>query len=181
MPGPVRILIELPHMARVMGFINHLAHLGFVFEGPVHHGPIIPDEPDLSSDAADSGDLVLVDDPMGTSPSPFHVSADASVDSVGADVEAVEQRPKIKLTNKEKAARGFNRIGIWQRYQILSPQSPGGVVDLWAPIHGTWANTFKNDLADCVSMFGRRPRSEWFAFLNYMEIVILKMSFHNII
>ena len=57
------------------------------------------------------------------------------------------RKPK-KLTNKDKAAMGANRIGIWTRHRVICPHDPDTRSD-----HCLWGDDFKHDILSVVKKF----------------------------
>ena len=86
---------------------------------------------------------------------------------------AVDPKPK-KLTNKEKAAMGANRVGIWTRHRALCPHDRQISVDLWKPDHCSWVKELNHDIASVANKFKKcRPnRAEFFSLL----VVVLVLS-----
>ena len=79
-----------------------------------------------------------------------------------------------KLTNKEKAAMGANRVGIWTRHRALCPHDRQISVDLWKPDHCSWVKELNHDIASVANKFKKcRPnRAEFFSLL----VVVLVLS-----
>lgn len=65
---------------------------------------------------------------------------------------AVDPRPR-KLSNKEKAAMGANRVGMWTRQRVCCPHDPETSVDLWKPDGCLWGEGLNHDIVSVVNKF----------------------------